>query len=55
MTGDGSVYFKVGSFPSYGRLSRLTERELQAGAASPDAAADADEKEDGSDFALWKA
>ena len=55
VTGDGSVYFNVGSFPSYGRLSRLTERQLHAGAASPAAAADADEKEDGSDFALWKA
>ena len=55
VTGDGSVYFKVGSFPSYGRLSRLTERQLHAGAVSPAAAADADEKEDGSDFALWKA
>jgi cysteinyl-tRNA synthetase len=48
---DGSVYFKVASFPEYGALSRVRERELQ-----PDArAADADEKEDGSDFALWKA
>jgi cysteinyl-tRNA synthetase len=55
VTGDGLVYFKVGSFPSYGRLLRLTERQLHAGAASPAAAADADEKEDGSDFALWKA
>jgi cysteinyl-tRNA synthetase len=55
VTGDGSVYFKVSSSPSYGRLSRLTERQPHAGAASPAAEADADEKEDGSDFALWKA
>jgi cysteinyl-tRNA synthetase len=58
VTGDGSVYFKVDSFPSYGRVSRLNERQLRAGATSPAAAADADEadeKEDGSDFALWKA
>ena len=55
VTGDGSVYFKVNSSPSYGRLSRLTERQPHAGAASPAAEADADEKEDGSDFALWKA
>jgi len=54
-SGDGSVYFKVDSFPSYGRLSRLTERPPHAGAESRVAAADADEKEDGSDFALWKA
>lgn len=52
---DGSVYFKVSSFPGYGRLSRVKERELQPGAALKAQAADADEKEDGSDFALWKA
>ncbi len=51
-TADGSVYFKVSSFDDYGRLSRIKERELQSGASG---AADADEKEDGSDFALWKA
>jgi len=51
-TPDGSVYFKVSSFPGYGALSRLKERELKVG---PAPAADADEKEDGSDFALWKA
>jgi len=53
-TGDGSVYFKVSSFSNYGRLSRVKERELQPGSALKAAAADADEKEDGSDFALWK-
>lgn len=52
---DGSVYFKVSSFPGYGALSRVKERELQLGVALKAAAADADEKEDGSDFALWKA
>ncbi|HEU5077916.1 MAG TPA: cysteine--tRNA ligase [Opitutaceae bacterium] len=56
---DGSVYFKVSSFPGYGALSRVKERELQLGSAlkapAGAAAADADEKEDGSDFALWKA
>jgi cysteinyl-tRNA synthetase len=54
---DGSVYFKVSSFSEYGKLSRVKERELQLGssfAAKPQAA-DADEKEDVSDFALWKA
>jgi cysteinyl-tRNA synthetase len=49
---DGSVYFKVSSFPNYGALSRVKERELKTGSAF---AADADEKEDLSDFALWKA
>jgi cysteinyl-tRNA synthetase len=49
---DGSVYFKVSSFSDYGTLSRVKERELKTGSAF---AADADEKEDLSDFALWKA
>ncbi|HVS53757.1 MAG TPA: cysteine--tRNA ligase [Opitutaceae bacterium] len=54
---DGSVYFKVSSFENYGRLSRVHERELQLGSAlaGKSQAVDADEKEDGSDFALWKA
>ncbi len=54
---DGSVYFKVSSFSGYGRLSRVKDRELQLGSAlaGKSQAADADEKEDGSDFALWKA
>jgi len=61
-TADGSVYFKVDSFPEYGRLSRLRERELKPGSAleagntgKDTASVDADEKEDGTDFALWKA
>jgi cysteinyl-tRNA synthetase len=52
---DGSVYFKVSSFDSYGKLSRVKERELKLGSALKAHAADADEKEDTSDFALWKA
>ena len=54
---DGSVYFKVSSFDDYGKLSRVKERELQQGSSfvSKPQAADADEKEDVSDFALWKA
>jgi cysteinyl-tRNA synthetase len=54
---DGSVYFKVSSFEGYGALSRVKERELQVGSAlaGKSQAADADEKEDVSDFALWKA
>jgi len=56
-TPDGSVYFKVSSFADYGKLSRVKERELQLGSAlaGKPQTADADEKEDGSDFALWKA
>ena len=54
---DGSVYFRVSSFQEYGELSHLHERELRPGSAleGKSQAADADEKEDGSDFALWKA
>jgi cysteinyl-tRNA synthetase len=49
----GSVYFKVEAFPSYGKLSHLEERQLQAG-ASGRVDADEYEKEDVRDFALWK-
>ena len=54
---DGSVYFKVSSFEDYGKLSRVKERELQANASQShkSQAVDADEKEDATDFALWKA
>jgi cysteinyl-tRNA synthetase len=55
-TEDGSVYFKVSSDPDYGMLSRVKERELKVGSAlsTKPQTHDADEKEDGSDFALWK-
>ena len=49
---DGSVYFAIGRFPSYGRLSRLDTRELKAGAR---VAQDDYTKENAQDFALWKA
>jgi len=48
---DGSVYFKISSFPGYGGLSRIRERELKVTIA----AADSDHKDSISDFALWKA
>lgn len=48
---DGSVYFRLATFPNYGRLSRIQERELQV----TNAVADADHKDSVSDFALWKA
>ena len=49
---DGSVYFAVDKFESYGRLSQLQKRELKVGAR-----VDSDEysKDDARDFALWKA
>ena len=49
---DGSVYFAIDKFPSYGRLSRLDTREIQAGAR---VAQDDYSKENAQDFALWKA
>ncbi|HYV96454.1 MAG TPA: cysteine--tRNA ligase [Gemmatimonadaceae bacterium] len=49
---DGSVYFAIDKFPSYGRLSRLDTRELKTGAR---VAQDDYAKENAQDFALWKA
>lgn len=49
---DGSVYFRVESFPEYGRLSRVQERELTTGTARSEDEYDRDSL---SDFALWKA
>lgn len=51
-TTDGSVFFKVGSFPEYGRLARLDPDQLRAG----ERVADDDYRKEGArDFALWKA
>lgn len=56
---DGSVYFDISSFPSYGRLSRIEQVDTRAGAglAARAGGIDADEysKNDARDFALWKA
>lgn len=49
---DGSVYFAIDRFPSYGRLSRLDRREVKSGAR---VAQDDYTKENAQDFALWKA
>jgi cysteinyl-tRNA synthetase len=50
-TVDGDVYFEVGRFPRYGRLSGKNLEELVAGAR-----VEVDErKRDPRDFALWKA
>jgi cysteinyl-tRNA synthetase len=50
---DGSVYFKVDSFPDYGKLSRLNEREITTTQA---VRSDVDEydRESAADFVLWK-
>jgi cysteinyl-tRNA synthetase len=55
---DGSVYFAIASFPSYGRLKRLEVAAARAGAGlASRGVVDADEydKDDARDFALWKA
>jgi cysteinyl-tRNA synthetase len=49
---DGSVYFAIGRFEGYGRLSRLDTRDVKAGAR---VAQDDYTKENAQDFALWKA
>lgn len=49
---DGSVYFAIGKFPGYGRLSRLDTREIKSGAR---VIQDDYSKENAHDFALWKA
>lgn len=50
---DGSVYFKISAFPSYGRLSHLHLSELQTGASNR--MGDEYDKEEAADFVLWKA
>ncbi len=54
-TEDGSVYFRVASFPGYGHLTRLDEREIRLGAGQSAQAADEYGKDALADFALWKA
>ncbi len=49
---DGSVYFSVGKFPTYGKLSRLDRTQLKPGAR---VSADEHARESYGDFALWKA
>ena len=48
---DRSVYFAIGKFATYGRLSRLDTREIQSGAR---VSQDEYSKENAQDFALWK-
>lgn len=54
---DGSVYFKVSSYPDYGRLSHLEDRELRVGASESASVTDSDEytRDSLADFVLWKA
>ncbi|MDQ6793410.1 MAG: cysteine--tRNA ligase [Chloroflexota bacterium] len=50
-TEDGSIFFRIGSWPAYGRLARLDAEQLRVGER-----VEADEygKDDVRDFALWK-
>lgn len=50
---DNSVYFSIKSFPQYGRLSHLKLAELKPGAS--ERLDDEYDKENASDFVLWKA
>ncbi|MBB5351998.1 cysteinyl-tRNA synthetase [Haloferula luteola] len=53
---DGSVYFRIASYPEYGRLSHLDTRELVLGKTQEQRAnADEYEKDSVADFVLWKA
>lgn len=49
---DGSVYFAIKKFPSYGRLSHLQLDELKVNASGD--LADEYDKENVSDFVVWK-
>jgi len=51
---DDSVYYRIGSFPEYGKLSKINFAGNIAG-ASERIDTDKYEKEDARDFALWKA
>jgi cysteinyl-tRNA synthetase len=48
---EGGIYFRISSFPEYGRLSGVDPAGIMAGAR---VASDEYEKEDVRDFALWK-
>jgi cysteinyl-tRNA synthetase len=49
---DGSIYFRIASFPAYGKLARLDQEGIKPGAR-----VDSDNyaKDDARDFVLWKA
>jgi cysteinyl-tRNA synthetase len=51
-TEDGSIFFRIGSWPTYGRLARLDPENLRVGERVE---SDDYGKDDVRDFALWKA
>jgi cysteinyl-tRNA synthetase len=52
---EGSVYFRLDSFPNYGKLSRLDVKGLSTGASGRIDSDEYEAKEAVRDFALWKA
>ncbi len=50
-TDDGSIFFRIASWPAYGRLARLDPEQLRVGER---VAADEYSKDDVRDFVLWK-
>jgi cysteinyl-tRNA synthetase len=50
-TDDGSIFFRIASWPAYGRLARLDPDQLRVGER---VAADEYSKDDVRDFVLWK-
>jgi cysteinyl-tRNA synthetase len=51
-TDDGSIFFRIASWPAYGRLARIDPAQLRVGER---VAADEYSKDDVRDFVLWKA
>jgi cysteinyl-tRNA synthetase len=51
-TDDGSIWFRISTFPGYGKLSRIDLSGMRDGARVE---SDEYDKEDPKDFALWKA
>lgn len=51
----GDIYFKISSFDNYGQLANIEKLQLKANASGRMVQADEYEKENASDFALWKA
>ena len=52
---NGDVYFRVKSFPEYGKLSHLNLEDLESGNRELRSQMEDDLKEDPADFAVWKA
>ena len=49
---DGSIYFKIATFPEYGKLARLDHAGIKSGARVD---SDKYDKENARDFVVWKA